>query len=224
MGKYIKVFNTHNEYESYTASTEFIMPNVSYCENVINQVHYNPYADPYNGHEYVDLGLPSGTKWAKYNVGANSETEYGDYYRYGFGATKYESDAAGQGTYDGNEVPLASSADTAAQVMGGRWHMPTQAQINELINNTTYEFTAINGVSGGKFTANDGSGKYVFFPGGGSYYNGSASIADKPEGHYLSSEFYASTSAPYDLSFDEYEAFRGNIKRNTGGTVRGVVG
>ena len=37
----------------------------------------------HNGFEYVDLGLPSGTKWAKYNVGANSETDYGLYFAFG---------------------------------------------------------------------------------------------------------------------------------------------
>lgn len=36
-----------------------------------------------NGHEYVDLGLPSGLLWAKCNVGAASETAYGDYYAWG---------------------------------------------------------------------------------------------------------------------------------------------
>ena len=36
--------------------------------------------DPTNGHEYVDLGLPSGTKWATCNVGADSPEEYGDYF------------------------------------------------------------------------------------------------------------------------------------------------
>ena len=37
----------------------------------------------HNGFEYVDLGLPSGTKWAKNNVGANSETDYGLYFAFG---------------------------------------------------------------------------------------------------------------------------------------------
>ena len=36
--------------------------------------------DPYNGYEYVDLGLPSGLKWATCNVGASSPEEYGNYY------------------------------------------------------------------------------------------------------------------------------------------------
>ena len=31
-----------------------------------------------NKHEYVDLGLPSGTLWATCNVGASSPEEYGD--------------------------------------------------------------------------------------------------------------------------------------------------
>lgn len=39
--------------------------------------------DPYNGHEYVDLGLPSGLKWATCNVGANKPEEYGDYFAWG---------------------------------------------------------------------------------------------------------------------------------------------
>ena len=36
-----------------------------------------------NGHEYVDLGLPSGLKWATCNVGANTPEEYGNYYAWG---------------------------------------------------------------------------------------------------------------------------------------------
>lgn len=222
MGKYIKVFNTHNEYESYTASTEFIMPNVSYCENVINQVHYNPYADPYNGHEYVDLGLPSGTKWAKMNVGANSETEYGDYYRYGFGATKYES---GQGTYDSKETPLPLSADTAAQVMGGQWHLPTQAQCEELIANTTYEMVTIDGINGCKFTASNGN--YIFLPNGGEYYNDSSSIISLGyEMDFISGTPNASPSVMtcWGLKSDGYDPFVSGEKLTSGCNVRGVVG
>lgn len=36
-----------------------------------------------NGHAYVDLGLPSGLKWATYNVGADSPEKYGDYFAWG---------------------------------------------------------------------------------------------------------------------------------------------
>ena len=34
-------------------------------------------------HEYVDLGLPSGTLWATCNIGASSPEEYGNYYAWG---------------------------------------------------------------------------------------------------------------------------------------------
>ena len=75
-----------------------------------------------NGHEYVDLGLPSGTLWASMNVGANSITDCGNYYMYGKGTTQYNiSDTA----YEGTEDPLDLSVDTARQVWGGVWHMPT---------------------------------------------------------------------------------------------------
>ena len=76
---FLRQFENHSEYEAFTATTEFIKPNVSLCVQE-NEVHYNPYVDPYAGHEYVDLGLPSGTKWATMNVGASSETDYGNYY------------------------------------------------------------------------------------------------------------------------------------------------
>ena len=36
-----------------------------------------------NGHEYVDLGLPSGTLWATCNVGASKPEDYGDYFAWG---------------------------------------------------------------------------------------------------------------------------------------------
>ena len=58
--KYLKKFNTHSDYETFTGSTDFILPNVSYCVNE-DEVHFNQIADT---HEYVDLGLPSGTLWA----------------------------------------------------------------------------------------------------------------------------------------------------------------
>ena len=47
--------------------------------------------DPYNGHEYVDLGLPSGLKWATCNVGASAPEEYGDYFAWGDTVPYYSS-------------------------------------------------------------------------------------------------------------------------------------
>ena len=79
--KYLKKFDNNASYEE--ARQNLILPNVSLCEQE-NEVHYNPYVKPYiDGHEYVDLGLPSGTKWATMNVGATKPEEYGLYFAWG---------------------------------------------------------------------------------------------------------------------------------------------
>jgi hypothetical protein len=143
-------------------------------------------------HEYVDLGLPSGTLWATKNIGASSETDYGEYYMYGKGADDYTV-TSGQSEYFGTEDPLASSADTATQLWGGQWQMPTSAQCQELIDNTTCTWeTNFNGsgVVGAKFTNNSDSTKYIFLPASGYLYNGS--------GDYVGERCYYSTSTPDD--------------------------
>lgn len=122
-----------------------------------------------NGHEYVDLGLPSGTLWAKMNVGATSETDYGNYYKYGAGSEIFDWTTD---FYQGRENPLSLDKDTAYQVWGNPWHMPTKEQCEELINNTTYEQLDVNGVTCGKFTAQNGN--YIYIPAAGaadSYHN-----------------------------------------------------
>lgn len=62
------------------------------------------------GYEYADLGLPSGLLWAKCNVGATKETECGNYYKYGAGATAGATDTS---FYTGTETQLSTIVDTA---------------------------------------------------------------------------------------------------------------
>lgn len=166
--KYLKKFETTAQYTA--AQSSLILPNVSLIEET-HGVAYNPLqpTPPTPSHEYVDLGLPSGTKWATMNVGASSITDYGNYYQYGYGAATY-IEPQGSSWYEGEETPLAASADTATQVWGGEWHMPTKTQCEELIANTSYEWTTIDGVNGGKFTAQNSN--YVFLPAGGGWDEG----------------------------------------------------
>ena len=111
--------------------------------------------DPYNGHQYVDLGLPSGTLWATMNVGANSETDKGLYF--GWGETEgYETipnvfnGEYKNKWYDGynsytkynetdNKTNLDLEDDAAHVNWGGNWHIPTREQLQELLDNTTVE-------------------------------------------------------------------------------------
>ena len=116
------------------------------------------------GYEYVDLGLPSGILWATMNVGASSETDYGNYYMYGMGSKTYDSTDT---PYAGTEDPLDSSVDTVAQVWGGSWHMPTRAQMQELTANTTYKWVTNykgSGINGGTFTATNGAVLFIPLP------------------------------------------------------------
>ena len=148
-----------------------------------------------NGHEYVDLGLPSGTLWATMNIGATSETDYGNYYQYGKGAAQYAATNS-DSNYSGTEDPLNSSVDTAVQVWGGSWHMPTRAQIQELTANTTYQWVTNykgSGIDGGTFTATNGA--VLFLPAAGNW--GNVSLYNVGNfGYYWGSSPYTSTGKP----------------------------
>ena len=111
----------------------------------------------HNGHEYIDLGLPSGTKWAKMNVGANSETDAGLYFAWGetqgytasqvgtdkqFSWNDYNYGSASPFTkYDQDGLTNLELTDDAAHVnWGGDWHMPTKEQCIELFKETKNGF------------------------------------------------------------------------------------
>lgn len=138
--------------------------------------------------QYVDLGLPSGLKWAKCNVGAEKETDYGYYFQWGETTpytdytwaaykycngssttmTKYCTDSL-NGTVD-NRTKLEDEDDAAKAHMGGDWRMPTQTEIQELLENTENEWISDykgTGVSGRKFTSKTDTSKYIFFPAAG---------------------------------------------------------
>lgn len=139
-----------------------------------------------NGYEYVDLGLPSGLKWATCNVGANKPEEYGGYYAWGEteehsnydwstykwcngsynSMTKYCTDSD-DGTVDYKTV-LDPEDDVAHVKWGGSWRMPTEAELYELRNECTRTWTAQNGVNGYKVTGPNGNS--IFLPAAGYRY------------------------------------------------------
>lgn len=174
-----------------------------------------------NGHEYVDLGLPSGTLWATMNVGASSETDYGNCYQYGKGAAQYAATSS-DSNYGGTEDPLDSSVDTASQVWGGSWHMPTRAQMKELTDNTTYQWVTNykgSGINGGTFTATNGA--VLFIPAAGRRNDGSQlNVGDN--GFCWGSSPNGSDSA-YLLRF--YDGYKGvyNGSRKYGCSIRPVI-
>ena len=139
----------------------------------------------YNGHDYVDLGLPSGTMWASCNVGADSPDQYGDYFAWGETApkatynwstylysngdynqlTKYctQPDFGFNGFTD-NLTTLLPSDDAATVNWGEGWSTPTYNQWVELLTKCCYSWTTINGVKGCVFMARNGHS--IFLPAG----------------------------------------------------------
>ena len=132
-----------------------------------------------NGHEWVDLGLPSGTLWATCNVGATKPEEEGDFYAWGETSPKDE--------YTGNnykhfkvtlfgkikvlkyfaENKQLELCDDAAHVNWGKgWRIPTIEEFGELIENCTMVWTKVNRVKGRLFTSKF-NGNSIFFPASG---------------------------------------------------------
>ena len=144
-------------------------------------------------HDYVDLGLPSGTLWATENIKDNDGNElyfaWGETQGYMFGqvgtdkyfACEGENADYNYGSYNGRDTEnygmtkynntdgktvIDMADDAAIANWGEEWRMPTKADFEELTANTEYEWTEIDGVQGGKFTSKvDGyTDKFLFFP------------------------------------------------------------
>lgn len=149
----------------------------------------------HNGHEYVDLGLPSGLKWATMNIGASTPEGYGDYFAWGETETKndYSTDAY---TYTDNPTVLPANHDAAAVKWQGNWRMPTVNEYQELFNNCKKEWTTSNGVNGYKLTGTKTgyTDKSIFFPAAGKRYNTMPLLSAETYGYYWSSSLYNGTN------------------------------
>lgn len=169
----------------------------------------------------IDLGLPSGTKWACCNVGASSPEGYGNYYAWGETTTKSTYDEwsnykwcrgardkltkyctkSSYGTVD-NKTVLDLSDDAAHANWGGSWRMPTKNQCKELLDKCTQVWTTVNGMSGMKLTGSNGA--YIFLPAAGCRYCDHLSLSGS-EGCYwtsaLAQGLYESNPYATELSF-----------------------
>ena len=198
-------------------------------------------------YKMVDLGLPSGIKWANLNIGAESETDSGLFFQWGDtqGWTKEQSQN-GEKIFNGTTYPFNTSShnvlypselikynpedgkiildleDDAAHVhMGGSWHMPSGTNCEELVNNTNYEWITINGINGAKFTNKTDSSKYIFLP----------------DGFFEESDFNLGTGTVWSSSLNETYLINAmslygkdnnkgvdKFTRSSGLPIRGIIG
>lgn len=203
-----------------------------------------PDSGAYNGHEFVNLGLSSGTLWATCNVGADTPEGYGDYfawgetqpkatysesnYIYSHGGynqlTKYcsQSDFGYNGFTD-DLVTLQSDDDAAMVNWGEGWRTPTYKEWVELLTKCTHTWTTRNGVKGCLFTGRNGNS--IFLPAASSRMDDDSRLVGD-DGSYWSSSLNKSypVSAKglnFIISFDDCDIYN-DLGRTSGRSVRAV--
>lgn len=211
--KHIKIFSLTSEYETAKSGGTLITPNVSLI-NEDNSVRYLPELnDPYNGHEYVEIG---GLKWATMNIGASQPSDYGLYfawgetqgytaeqvgsgegqkyfgwadYKYGNGASSPDDIVMTKYNEADGKTILEAADDAAVANWGGSWRMPTTAELQALGAAVNTTWTQVNNVYGILCTDKTDESKTLFFPAAGHCANGRV-VNVRSNGAYWSSSLF----------------------------------
>lgn len=198
-----------------------------------------------DGHDYVDLGLPSGTLWATCNIGASKPEDYGDYfawgetdpkddydwetYKYGnadfYNLTKYcsSNDYAdfGNNGFTDNLTELQTNDDPATSNWGSGWRTPSKDQWEELLVHTTSQWTTCNGVNGRLFTSKK-NGHTLFLPAAGSRFGSKLYDAGSDIWYRSRSLYTESPNGAWGFLNDGQRCFVDAIDRFQGFSVRPV--
>ena len=225
------IFNTEPESLTYAGSK--------------NSPRYNPAPKSIDGHEYVDLELPSGTLWATMNIGADTPYDFGLYFQWGdvqgypnttekeFTQDDYkwadEEDRTNYSKYNRTDKinNLYLEDDAAVANWSVNWKIPTKDQFRELVENTTAERFSPSetpfGVDFIKRTSKKNPSKYIILPGAGSI------VGDEYRAQ-TRAEYWSSTIDPvYDQHYvpiynDLFNSWReGSELRHIGLPIRPVV-
>jgi hypothetical protein len=203
--------------------------------NAIINIILNPVV--IEDHEWVDLGLPSGTLWATMNVGAKVPEEYGDYFAWGETAPKqvyswstYKWCNGSQNTITkyctnsdygmvDNKTQLVLGDDAAYVNWGALWRMPTKEQEKELIDKCTWTETTQNGVYGLLVTGPNGN--TIFLPATGGRFDDGLNLTGSHGGYWSRTLYEYESNKSCGLFFGsgrlDWESYRDN-----GFTVRAV--
>lgn len=203
---YVKVYltTTNGDYESSV---------VSFTTDKLNTF---PVADA------VDLGLPSGLKWASWNMGSSSPMDVPDtkYARYGWGDPTGEAHSLNTSDYaissygkfqSGNVVDIAGTAyDIATTQWGDGWRLPREADLRELMQQCTFvkgTYTDENNKTYYGMKVTGPNGNYILLPSAGFKNSRGSLIGDKGLCTYWMSTNNNSSSIPVPVLFDTYIDF-----------------
>ena len=198
----------------------------------------------------IDLGLPSGLKWAKMNIGATKETDYGKYFQWGdtVGYTDVSHSTwstcpgnGGNSAYNADSIAawdaenlksvtgmaystkiLKPEVDAATVNMGSNWKMPTLEDYGELYDYTNHETVEIDGVAGEKFTSKIDSSKYIFIPFAGVAAEGSFMVQGTVGAIWSSSISLKWPDCAYYLDVKSYDSTENADCRSAAYPIRGV--
>ena len=182
----------------------------------------------------IDLGLPSGTKWACCNVDTDhpenqSPGNYGGYYAWGetvtkstYGWSNYtHCDGSSHTCHDLGSDIAGTDYDVAHVKWGGSWVMPSREQQDELISNCTSTWTTQSGVSGRLFTGTNGGS--IFLPAAGYRYDSDLYDAGSYGDYWSSTQYPSGTYYAYYLDFYSGSTYTNYVYgRRDGFTVRPV--
>ena len=167
--------------------------------------------------DIIDLGLPSGTKWAACNLGANTPTESGEFFAWGDTSSKSNYIGRTCETYDLDIYTLKmedyvnrynilhTDYDAAAQILGENWSLPSGEQAQELIDNCiwkwveNYDNTQVNGMLG----VSKINKAVIFFPAAG-YRQGKNNLLLNGQngGYWTSSPNMTTPNRAWSIAFD----------------------
>jgi len=187
-----------------------------------------------NQYDYIDLDLPSGTLWAKCNVGAKKETEFGDYYAWGEIETKEEYTWETYKYGEENNVTkytkqdkleeLELEDDVAYTYSKDDWCIPTAEQFEELKDYTTrkwYNNYNDSGISGKLFTGKNGN--TLFLPAAG-YKHKNVVRYNNIDGKYWSKNLYTNRyDSANGFEFDNVSTMTYSTYRYCGYSIRPVL-
>ena len=223
--KHIDIFSSVSEYETAKSGGTLITPNVSFINESGGVICLPELDDPYNGHEYVEIG---GLKWATMNIGASQPSDYGLYFAWGdtqgytgeqvgsgegqkyfsqvdykYGNGTSSPGAIGMTKYnatDGKTV-LEASDDAAVVNWGGSWRMPTIDEFQALCTAVNTTWTQVNNVYGILCTDKTDSSKILFFPAAGHCSNGNVWSVGNFGNYWSSSISIGSRQNACELAF-----------------------
>jgi hypothetical protein len=123
-----------------------------------------------NGYYYVDLDLPSGTKWATCNIGSNRPEGPGHFFKWSKTTRIGATDTT---TLSSPPIEIYHTQYDAATInWGDNWAIPTKEHFTELLEFANWTYTTYNDVAGWKVSGPNGNS--IFLPTIG-YYNSTIS-------------------------------------------------